>query len=227
MKNTIRIVVLGLLSCGALSAHAAQSSRIFFEQTANTLSKNTASVDLEYSFLSAGLATGVRAGAFGGEVMLNTASDAISGFSFTSIGYKASIQKGLAAYGIVSYFDEEVSNFNATDFAVGIAFTQRNGAVTFNINPELVTDDVGLRGLDNTIFVKGSVMFDLKDTDTSLVAEVILENNDFLDTVINLGARWKPKNNIHVDMIVYSDAGDLGGGSVTGIPGYLIVSMLF
>ncbi|MDH5649182.1 MAG: hypothetical protein OEY67_05955 [Gammaproteobacteria bacterium] len=225
MKTIYRIVLTGLLSAITCSAFAVDSSRVFFEQTAHTLPKDSVSVDLEYSFISSGLATGVRGGAFGGEVMLNTASDSVSGFAFTSIGYKASLQKGFSLYGVVSYFDDELSNFSATDFAIGGAFTVKTGDLQFNINPELVTDDTGIRGGDNTIFVKGSAMFNLKNTGTSLIAEVILENNDFIDTVINLGGRWQPKNNVYVDLVLYSDAGDFG--ATTGIPGYVIVNVKF
>ena len=227
MNKIIHFVLfLSLLAITTISAQAADTSRIFFEQTATTLAKDTVSVDLEYSFISAAPATGVRVGAFGGEVMLNSAADTVSGFTFSSVGYKRSLQKGLSAYGIISYFDDEATAVSSTDIALGVAYTLKTGDITLNVNPEFVTsDDVAIRGGKNTVFVKGSAAFNLKDTGTSLVAEVILNNNSFVETGINLGARWQPKNNVTVDLIVYSDAG--ANGSTKGLPGYIIVNMLF
>jgi hypothetical protein len=228
---TYSLLLAGLIAGATASAQTTapsqltETSRLFFEQTGHTLAADTVSIDLEYSFISSAVATGLRAGALGGEVMLNSASDSISGFDYTSIGYKRSLQKGLSAYGILSYFDDELSNISATDFALGAAYTIKLNELSFNINPEVVTDDVGIRGGKNTIFVKASAALALRNTRTALVAEVILENNTFLDTVINLGARWQPRNNISVDLVVYSDGGDQG--TTKGVPGYIIVNLLF
>lgn len=208
--------------------NAAGPSRIFTQEMANITPKGVASVDMAYGYVSAGLDAGIRIGAFGGEVMLNTASllDDISGFDNSNIGYKTRIGKNLAAYGIISHYDDD-AGVSVTDFKLGAAYTMKKGALTFNVNPELVTDDEGtLRGGDTTIFVKGAAIYKLKGASKmSLVAELILENSDFLDTVINLGAHWQPKKNIGVDFIVYSDYGDLG--SVTSIPGFVVVTVQF
>ena len=224
-KSIHPILLVCLFAITTVPAQAANTSRLFFEQTATTLAKDAVSVDLEYSFISAAVATGLRAGVLGGELMLNTASDNLSGFSYSSMGYKRSIGDGLSAYGIISYFDQEIPAFSATDIALGFAYTQKVGDISFNINPEIVTDDAGLRGDKNTVFLKGSVALALKDTGTSLVAEVILNNNSFIERVINLGARWQPKNNLTVDLIIYSDAD--ADGTTKGVPGYIIVNMLF
>ncbi|MES0326882.1 MAG: hypothetical protein ABUK13_01710 [Gammaproteobacteria bacterium] len=236
MYKTIHsLLFVSLSAVATASAQAADTSRIFFEQTATTLSKGDVSVDLEYSFISAGVATGIRAGAFGGEIMLNSASDTHTGFANSSIGYKKSIGKGLAAYGIVSYFDDGTVANSSTNIAVGAAYTMKSGDITLNINPELVSDDsiapAGPRAGKNTVFVKGLAAYKLKQVPVSLVAEVILDNNAALERVINLGARWQPKKNLTVDMIVYSDLGSSGvaGANVEykSIPGYVIVNYLF
>ena len=230
-KITHSLLSAGLFALATMSVQAAETSRLFFEQTGNTLATDSVSVDLEYPFSQGAVATGLRAGALGGEVMINTASDDVSGFASSSIGYKRSLQKGLSVYGILSYYDQELPapGISATDFALGAAYTMKTGELSLNLNPELVTDDANIRGGKNTIFIKGSAALALKNTGTALVAEIILENSSFLDTVINLGARWQPRNNLTVDLIVYNDGGSIGPipGTRTGIPGYIIVNLLF
>ena len=231
MNKTIHsLLFISLSAVATASAQAADTSRFFFSETATTLSANNVSVDLEYSFISAGLATGIRGGALGGEVMLNTASNALTGFVTSGIGFKKTIGKNLSAYGIISYFDDGTVANSATDFAIGAAFTMKTGGLTLNLNPEVVTDDRGVggpRGGKNTVFIKGIAAYKLNNAPVSLVAEVILENNIALERVVNLGARWQPKKNITVDVIVYQDFGPLPTNTIKAIPGYIIINYLF
>ena len=241
MNKTIHsLLFVSLSAIATTSAQAADTSRLFTSETANTLKKGAVSLDLEYDFsaaTSAGVATSLRTGAFGGEIMLNSASDDHSGFAGTSIGYKKSIGKGLAAYGVVSHYDDGDPGApvitSATNFAVGAAYTLKSGALTYNLNPEFVTDDGGLnnRGDKSTLFIKGSVQYKLKKVPVSLVAEVVLDNNSNVvapvERNISLGARWQPKKNLTLDFIVYHDTGLVNVDEITGLPGYVIVNYLF
>lgn len=231
MNKTIHsLLFVSLSAVATASAQAADTSRVFFSETATTLSKDAVSVDLEYSFISTGMTTGIRGGAFGGEIMLNTASDAITGFTTSGVGFKKTLGENLSAYGIVSYFDDGTVANSTTDFAIGAAFTMKTGNLTLNLNPEVVTDDRGIggpRGGKNTVFVKGIAAYKLNKMPVSLVAEVALENNTALERVVNLGARWQPKKNLTVDLIIYQDVGPLPTDVTKAIPGYIVVNMLF
>jgi len=230
MNKTIHsLLFVSLSAVATASAQAADTSRFFTGETATTLKNGAVSLDLEYLFSSQGNATSLRAGAFGGEIMLNSATDTHSGFSDSSIGYKKSIGKGLAAYGVVSHYDDGTIAGSATNFAVGAAYTMKSGDITFNINPEFVTDDGNKnnRNDKSTLFIKGLAAYKLKNVPVSLVAEIVLDNNDAVERNVNLGVRWQPKNNLTLDLVVYHDDGDPATDEITGIPGTVIVNYLF
>lgn len=230
MNKTIHsLLFVSLSAVATASAHAADTSRFFTGETSTTLSSGAASIDLEYSFISLGFESGIRAGALGGEIMLNSASDPHSGFFNSGIGYKKSIAKDLAAYGVISHYDDGTVGNSATNFALGAAYTMKTGGITLNINPELVTDDGGLNGRGNksTLFIKGLAAYKLNNMPVSLVAEIVLDNNSFVERNINLGVRWQPKKNLTVDVVVYHDDGIPANDPITAIPGYIIINYLF
>ena len=229
MNKTIHSVLfVGLSAVAATSVQAADTSRFFTGETATTLKNDAVSLDLTY-FASFGFAQSLRAGAFGGEIMLNSASDPHTGFIDTSIGYKKRIGKGLSAYGVVSHHDDGIVANSATNFAIGAAYTMKSGDITFNLNPEFVTDDGGKngRGDKSTLFIKGLAAYKLKQMPVSLVAEIVLDNNDLVERNVNVGVRWQPKNNLTLDFIIYHDTGIPGSDPITGLPGTVVVNYLF
>jgi len=233
-----QILKLLFASAVALASTFAQAepSRLF-SQELGEVGKDI-SVDLDY-VISSGLTGGVRIPAFGGEVMVNTknlADLASSGLLTTGFGYKAVVTRGFAVYGILSYdkFDAPGPGVNpdaTTDFAIGAAYTMRQGNnLILTINPEIVSDDLGAngRGDDNTLFLKtgiGYVLPDQRNGKMTLIGEVIAENSDFLDTTFNVGVRWERKN-ITLDAVLVNNRGDLGGGN-NGIPGAIRVNIGF
>ena len=230
MNKTIHsLLFVSLSAVATASAQAADTSRFFTGETATTLKKGAVSIDLEYLFSSQGNAASLRTGAFGGAIMLNSASYAHSGFTDSSIVYKKSIGKGLAAYVVVSHYDDGIIANSATNFAVGAAYTMKTGDITFNINPEFVTDDGNKnnRGDKSTLFIKGLAAYKLKKVPVSLVAEIVLDNNDFVERNVNVGVRWQPKNNLTLDVVIYHDSGLPASDPVTAIPGAVVVNYLF
>lgn len=231
MNKTIHsLLFVSLSAVATASAQAADTSRFFTGETSTTLSKGAVSFDLEYDFNSnAAPVTSLRAGALGGEIMLNSASDGHSGFAASSVGYKRSLGKSFSAYGIISYYDNGVAAQSSTNTAVGGAYTMKAGDITLNINPEFVTDDGGLnnRGDKSTLFIKGLFAYKIKNVPVSLVAEIVLDNNSNVERNVNLGARWQPKKNLTVDFIIYHDDGVAANDPIIAIPGYVIVNYLF
>jgi hypothetical protein len=246
MKNrTLSLLVAATLT--AATAAQAEPSRLFSQETGET-SKDL-SIDLDYNGApnSVGVAAGLRAGAFGGEMLVNSKTGAAldgSGFNTSNVGFKMGIGNGLAVYGILAYGKNEVSTpaippfipattttVKSTDFAVGAAFTMRQGQnLLLNANAEIVTDDGGFngRGDKNTLFIKlggGYYMPATANGRFSFIGEAVIENSDFLDTVINLGMRWEPRKNATIDFVVFNERGDYG--SSTGIPGTIRANFAF
>jgi hypothetical protein len=229
-KAMIGVIVMTV----AVGAHAAPT-RLVTQELGRVAPADSISADLEYLFLSTGITGGLRIGAFRGEVLLNARNTAAldgSDLAITNLGYKASVGRDLAVYGLMSYLrvDPPVgASVSATEFGVGLAYTLRQGALTFNLNPELLTDDDNaFRGGDTTIFVRGGALFELPlrmSGKLSLLGEVTLENSDFLDTTINLGARWELRKDVTIDFVLFNDQGD--AGDEQGIPGALKVNIAF
>jgi len=241
-----QILKLLFASAVALASTFAQAepSRLF-SQELGEVGKDI-SVDLDYHLSdtspttnSTGLAAGVRIPAFGGEVMVNTKNNLDldrSGFTTAGAGYKATVSRGLAVYGILSYDKVNppgpgVSPDATSNLAIGAAYTMRQGNnLILTVNPEMVTDDGNLngRGDKTTMFLKtgvGYILPDQKYGKWTLIGEFIAENSDFLDTTFNLGARWERKN-FTVDAVVLNNRGDKGGSN-TGIPGAIRVNIAF
>jgi hypothetical protein len=212
-------------------------SRVFTQETSAIEAKGAISLDIDYPFSTGGINTGLRMGAFDGVVLINSLPETGTGMGFggSSIGFKKVIQKDIAAYAVVSYNSYDVGGVSdsGTDFAIGAAYTVKSGTLTYNINPELITDKlVGNRGLKNTLFVKGSALFPLTQVKTgnaTVIAELALENNDALDRIINLGLRWAPNKDITLDFIVYSDRGSPNNvdSIEQGIPGWIKANIQF
>lgn len=227
MNISSTITIVGLLAATITSSVYAEPTRTFFSETAKTADDGVISVDLEYQFRENGTGTGVRIAAFDGEVLLNITN---SGFATSSIGYKKVIQKDLAVYAILSHLNDGNRNNNSrsfTDFALGAAYTLKLENLSLNFNGELITDDSETqRGGDTTIFLKAAAIVPINNANknTSLIAEVALENNDFIDTLVALGLRWQPSSRLTTDLIFYVDDGT---EDTTGIPGYVKLNFIF
>lgn len=222
-----------LIATTALAATTAQAepTRLLNQETAEIAKDVT--VEFDYNIATNGVAPTVRAGAFGGEVLLNTKSVVAvgnSGFGATNVGYKLGVGNGLAVYGFFSYNKVETGTGTAaattknTDLAVGAAFTLRQGQnLILNANAEFVTDDGGFngRGDKNTLFVKlggGYILPPSANGQFTLMGGLEIENSDVpaIDTVLTLGVRWAVRKNVTVDFLVFNDMGD--AGSSHGIP---------
>ena len=231
MNKFSTVALGGLLAASLSSAAYAEPTRTFFTETADVAAKGSVSLDMEYPFIELGFGSGVRIGGMGGEILLNNTNSAGDGFEFqsTSIGYKKVLQKNLAAYGILSYINADAAPDAYTDFALGVAYTMPMDKIRININGEILTDDSeSLRG-ETTIFVKGALRVDTANLvpNSSMIAEVALEDSDFLETAIALGMRWQPSKRVTTDFIIYADNGNLAGDTVTGIPGYIKLNLAF
>jgi hypothetical protein len=236
-KQVLKLLIASAAALAGACAQAGEPSRLFAQELGE-VSKEL-SVDLDYSSSSTGLAASLRLPAFGGEVLVNTKNDldlARSGFGAPNAGYKRVIAPHIAVYGILSYEKLDAPGPGAnppssTNFAFGLAYTLRRFNWVLNINPEFVTDDANTngRGDKTTLFVKAGVGYILRNERygrTTLIAEVIGENNDNLDTTLNFGLRWEPRRNITLDAVVLNDRGNRGGSS-TRIPGMLRLNIAF
>jgi len=229
MKTFYSLPLVALLALIFSSNVLAEPSRMFTQETSAIEAKGSISLDLDYNFASYAGATGLRLGAFDGVVLINSNPETGTnmGFSASSIGFKKMIQDKIAAYGIVSYYADP--NNSDTDFAIGATYTATSGTLTYNINPELITNEVpggANRGAKNTIFVKGSAQFPLTQVKTgkaSVIAELALENNNALDSIVNLGLRWAPRKDVTMDFVVYSDRGSPNNidNNEKGVPGWI------
>ncbi len=223
--NKISTITLGGLLVAAISSAAyAEPTRTFSSETADIAANGSASLDLEYGTGTTAGGTGVRIGAFGGEVFLNNNN---SGFASSSIGYKAAFQKNLAGYAIFSYLDDGA--VATTDIALGVAYTIKMKAVTFNINGEFITDDANIRGGNTTIFVKGAIKFPINKAlpSSSLIAEITAENNDAIDGTIDLGLRWSPSKRVTADIMFYVGNETPNADDTIGIPGAITLNVAF
>ena len=235
-KSLVILLTFCALNLASLLA-IAEPTRTFTQETMRIGAKDSVSLDLDYPLSGNGMSAGLRIGVFDGVILINKESNILgtrTGFDTTSVGFKKLLNnKKLAAYGLVSYFNE--NNNTGTDIAVGLAYTVKNGTLTYNINPEFITDEQGVRGNKDTLFLKGAVMVPLtglKVGKASAIAEVALENNKNLDTIINLGLRWVPRNGITLDFILYSDRGNPAiNGNVDdvtkGLPGMIKANISF
>jgi hypothetical protein len=226
-KHTLHLLVASATALAA-SLVQAEPTRLFSQETAD-VSKEV-SVDLDYVG-SNGLAGGLRIGAFGGEVLVNSKNNldlANSGFTGGNVGYKRTIMPNLALYGILAH-DNPDGAPSTTDFAIGAAYTMRIQQLLLNANLEYVTDDdnVNNRGDESTMFIKLGAGYGIPSTAGrfTLIGELILEDNDVLDTVFNLGVRWEVRRNINVDFVVVNDRGDAGGNN--GLPGAVRLNIAF
>jgi hypothetical protein len=105
MKKTTLKLLFATAAAFAGTLAQAEPSRLFAQELGE-VSKDL-SVDLDYATgTSNGLAAGVRVGAFGGEVLVNSKNEldlARSGFDAPNVGYKRTVGRGIALYGILSY----------------------------------------------------------------------------------------------------------------------------
>lgn len=233
--NHLSKIVIGAAAMATAVVVYAEPTRLANQELGTVAPADSISADLDYGFNSNGAAGGLRIGAFKGEVLVNVRNAAAldgSDLNFSNIGYKYPLASGLAVYGLVSYSRVKPPvgpSTSSTDYGVGLAYTYRQGALTLNVNPEILTDKAGVgRGGDTTTFVRGGVLYALPFRTSgrfSLLGEVALEDNDVLDTTISLGARWELRKNVTIDFVVYNDQGD--NGQQQGVPGAVKVNIGF
>jgi hypothetical protein len=238
MKNqTLKLLFASVAALVGTFAQA-EPSRLFSQELGEVT--RDISVDLDYGIgTSLGVAAGLRIGAFGGEVLVNTKNAldlANSGLVDTNIGYKRVVAPNLAVYGILSYDQQDPAGAGpkpdaTANMAIGAAYTMRQGRnLILTVNPEWVTDDGGFngRGDQATLFVKAGIGYVLPEQrygKITLIGEYIADNSDFLDPVLNLGVRWEPRKNITLDAVLLNDRGDLAG--MQGIPGMIRLNIVF
>jgi hypothetical protein len=228
-KQALHLMVAAATALGTSLAQA-EPTRLFSQETAD-VSKDV-SVDLDYvGGSSNGLAGGLRIGAFGGEVLVNTKHNfdlASSGFAGGNIGYKRMIMPQLSLFGILAHNDTDTAP-STTDFALGAAYTMRMQQLLLNASLEYVTDDDGGngRGDESTMFIKLGAGYGIPSSAGrfTLIGELILEDNDALDSMLNLGVRWEVRRNINVDFVVVNERGD--SGSNNGLPGAVRLNIAF
>lgn len=236
MLNSLCKALIGAAAITAAVAAHAEPTRLVSQELGRVAPADSVSADLEYVFLSTGVTGGLRIGAFGGEVLLNARNTAAldgSDLAITNLGYKVPIGPGVAVYGLLSYARVGApgggASVSATEIGLGLAYTLREGPLTVNVNPEILTDDDNaFRGGDTTLFIRGGALYALPvrmPGRLSLLGEIILENSDVLDTTINLGARWEPRKDVTIDFVMFNDQGD--AGDVQGIPGAVKVNIAF
>ena len=227
MNNFFTIGLFALLTSTLASLADATPTRTFFAETPGIAADGSVSVDLEYSAFSTGISTGARIGAPYGEVLINNSTSVLP---FTSIGYKGAIKENLAAYAILSYINIEATatttSANATDIALGISYAIENEDFTINLNGEFITDDTGaFRGAKNTIFLKSAVdiPIDYALANSSVIAELIIENNPAISNAVVLGMRWQPTESFTTDLIFYRDV----DSRIFSVPGYVKMNLVF
>ena len=89
MKAFFSIPLLAVLALMFNQGALAEPSRVFFQETADIEAEGSLSVDIDYPFRGYGATAGLRAGAFGGVVLINSHADANGtrmGFSASSAG---------------------------------------------------------------------------------------------------------------------------------------------
>lgn len=202
----------------------AEPTRTFFTETSEIAAKDSVSIDLEYSFISLGTSTSIRLGKLAGEVLVNMSN---TGFPGSSLGYKGALSDSLSVYGLISTVSAGTPSVSYTDVGLGVAYSVPFEDININLNGEFVTDDSNsVRGGDNTLFIKAAmqVPFTLDNSPASLIVEMVLENNDFLESGASFGVRWLPVPKLTTDFVFFVDN---GSNDASGFPGYIKLNYMF
>ncbi len=167
----------------------------------------------------------IRIGAFGGEVMISPET----GNAAHGLGYKASINPKVAAYGMM-FLDNDASFTNIT---LGASYTTMASGLLLNGNFELFSqsDTTGANGPSETfVDLRGSAFYRLENESVKgslyLGGELDMEISPNSDTDVYLGVRWIPKSNVILDLGAFES---LGGPSIStvGTPVFVRLNLGF
>ena len=244
MKRFSAIGLCALLtSCLSFNTFAAPT-RTFFIETPQISAVGSVSIDIEYPFLAGGTtaaqgtligpattgvlgttggsSTSLRIGTEGGEFFLNNAR---SGLTQTSMGYKAAIRENIAVYTVLSHVRFNASNSSFSEIALGATTAIKINALTLTANAEFIASHSSTFGNDNILFVNGAITYPIDNilANSSLIAELHLDNDSAVDTSSAFGLRWQPTKRLTADLIVYINS----SSSVFAIPGYVILNYAF
>ena len=167
----------------------------------------------------------VRIGAFGGEIMISPET----GNAAHGLGYKASINPKIAAYGMM-FLDNDASFTNIT---VGASYTTIASGFLLNGNMELFSqsDTTGANGPSETfVDLRGSAFYRLSNNSVKgslyLGGEIDMEISPDSDSDVYLGVRWIPKRNIILDLGAFQSLGGPGTSTV-GTPVFVRLNVGF
>ncbi len=194
---TIAIMVFGLTNPVFAAKKSKQMMSFgFFQEMAGITPQGEIRADIYGAGL---LPTDIRIGAFGGEVMIDTAT----GGNATGIGYKHPLNRKMAIYGSLFY-----SNVGAgtTNIAGGFAYTTVSNGLILNGNANLLS-----AGGTTTLTANGAVFYPMSQRKVSgkvfLGGELALQLSPTNTTGIFAGLRWMPKRNLIVDTGLISSTG--------------------
>lgn len=117
-----------------------------------------------------------------------------------------------------------------TSAAITRALPSSSPSWTLNLNPEIVKDDTttGLLARGTIINIKGGAYYPMRTRKFGTVylggEYTIIDDDIDSDNIIRLGARWSPKKNVTLDIVVLEDQDDF---STQTIPGQLILNVEF
>ena len=197
-------MALGLSATG--TAQAATMSFGFFQEMAGITKQGDIKIDL----YTAPNVANVRIGAFGGEVM-------IDGLGTGGIGYKASINRNVAAYGML-YLD---SGTNVTNIQGGASYTGQSDALIYNLNGHILSS-----GGTTSTSINGAVFYAMSQRQVGgkvyIGGELLLELSPTNTTVITAGLRWMPKRNLIMDTGLMTSS---GGTTSFVTPAYVRINL--
>ncbi len=192
MKKLGSSIVLGLSAIGFnLNAVADEPTRMFSLEQGTTAEQGVISIDLYDSVNSN---QQIRAGIWSGEVIINR----------KGIGYKRVIMPNLAVYGQVGIDTAEGAD---SSFIAGGSYSlmlDSNFSVTANF-------ELGTAGIDNDLEfgIGAGAYFTLANAgelnEVKLGGELLLSSADNTEAAIQLGARWMPRENITIDLLIFNN----------------------
>ncbi len=192
MKKLRSSIVLGLSFMGFhMSAVADEPTRMFSLEQGAAAELGSISIDL---YDSVNKNQQIRAGIWSGEVVI----------SQRGVGYKRLIMPNLAIYGMVGIDTAEGADSN---FLLGGSYTvMLDSSFSVTANFELGTAGVG-SGLE--FGVGAGAYFSLLNAgelnEIKLGGELLLSSANETEAAIQLGARWMPRENITIDLLIFNN----------------------
>jgi len=219
--------ISGSLSAAERTASSAPSFG-FAQEMAGVTKKGDVAIDLYDSLANP---TDVRIGAFGGEIMI----DATVANTAQGIGYKHSINKNMAAYGMI-YLNTGGAT-SITNITGGFSFSGSSGNFIYNANAEVHSCTVcGAGNTSATNFdAKGAGFFNMSAPKLGgklmLGGELSVRLSPSPTTTsLYAGARWLPKPNVLIDLGLFTSVPTAVGSSTTtstfGTPAFARVALI-